>query len=200
MVTVFSGGKCIHFRGFLIPSLLAFSGAFLGAQDDAPSGGASEPRPKTVELRGRLVCLPEEMARRFKATVQPVHQHVLGLRVDGESKSTSHSTTRYYTILRTHFSKALFEDPRYRKHTLVVSGRLFPGTAIVELTRFRWIREGALREVFYWCEVCSIKTLDPGPCACCQGDVEFRERVIESARPLKAPARDTPSPRESPRR
>ena len=32
--------------------------------------------------------------------------------------------------------------------------------------------------VHYWCEVCSIRGVNPGPCACCQGKVELREAVV----------------------
>ena len=30
-------------------------------------------------------------------------------------------------------------------------------------------------DLYYWCEVCSIRGVDPGPCACCQAKVELRE-------------------------
>jgi hypothetical protein len=43
------------------------------------------------------------------------------------------------------------------------------------VSRFQWRRDGKLVDVYYWCEVCSIRGVDPGPCACCQGAVELRE-------------------------
>ncbi len=141
------------------------------AKGESDSADASA-EPRAIELRGRLVCLAEEMRTRFDVRVPPVHDHMLGLRVSGD---LAPNELRYYSLLRTDFSKALFEDPRYRKEELVLSGRVFPRTALIDVTRFRWIREGELRDVYYWCEVCSIKTLDPGECACCQGEVEFRE-------------------------
>ena len=47
---------------------------------------------------------------------------------------------------------------------------------------FRWYRDGKLMDVSYWCEVCSIRSVDPGPCFCCQGKVELRESPAEAER------------------
>jgi hypothetical protein len=144
-----------------------------GKKPAAGGAAAASESPAAVTLRGQLVCLAEEMQRLHGAAVPPVHDHLLGLKLDEAPKP---GEPRYYDILRTTFSKALFEDPRYRGRTLIISARRFPATAILEVTRFRWLRDGKEQEVFYWCEVCTIKTFDPGPCACCQGEVEFRER------------------------
>lgn len=146
--------------------------------EDSPSSTAlagETPGPTSFEKRGRLVCLAEEMSDRFGARVPPVHDHVLAFRVGGDLPTDE---ARYYVILRTHFAKALFEDRRYEKETLIISGRLYPGSPALDVTRFRWVRDGKVEELFYWCEVCAIKTVDPNRCACCQADVEFRTRVV----------------------
>jgi hypothetical protein len=171
---------------------LAFAPARARDEDGADESGGAAPGPveaplaeaEPIELRGWLVCLEEEMQRLHGVAIPPVHQHSIGLRVEpapaapagpDARAARARATLGYYSIPRTHFAKALFEDGRYKEHLLVVSGRVFPGTALLDLTRFRWIRDGKEREVFYWCEVCAIKTLDPDRCACCQGEVEFRE-------------------------
>ena len=141
---------------------------------DTAGGPASCPGPRIFEKRGHLVCLAEEMRARHGARVPPVHAHIAGFRVAGKLAA---GEPRYYTILKTAASKALFEDSRYGDETLVLYGRVFVGSAILDVTRCRWIRKGRLYDLFYWCEVCSITSVDPGACACCQGDVEFRERL-----------------------
>src|SRR5690606_7483672 len=40
--------------------------------------------PAPFHARGRLVCLAEEMKERFKAEVDPVHEHLLGFAVEEE--------------------------------------------------------------------------------------------------------------------
>lgn len=141
---------------------------------DPPAVAIESSRPVRFEKQGRLVCLAEEMRTHFGARVPPVHDHMLAFRVDGDVPA---GEPRYYTILRTHFAKALFEDRRYEKESLVLSGRVYPGSSALDVTRFRWIKDGKLEELFYWCEVCAIKTVDPDRCACCQAEVEFRTRA-----------------------
>ena len=130
--------------------------------------------PTAFRARGRLVCLAEEMKERFGAEVPPVHDHVLGFRLE----KTSPAGLRYPVILRTAQSEALYVDERFKKHTLVLSGRVFPGTGILEVSGWQWERDGKSYEVYYWCDVCTIRGLTPGACACCQAEVELRERVI----------------------
>jgi hypothetical protein len=126
-------------------------------------------KPVPFESRGRLVCLIEEMKERHQAEANPIHEHLAGYRVDGEGGP------RYYTLYRNKFSEALFVDKRFREHELRLTGRVFPSSMLLELSRFQWYREGKLYEVYYWCGVCAIKGVDPGPCACCQKNVELRE-------------------------
>ena len=126
-------------------------------------------KPGPFESRGKLVCLIEEMKEKYQAEANPVHEHLAGFRVDGEGGA------KYYTLYRNKFSEALFVDKRFKEHELRLSGRVFPATSLLEVSRFQWYREGKLYEVHYWCSVCAIKGVDPGPCACCQGKVELRE-------------------------
>ena len=88
---------------------------------------------RTVELRGRVVCLAEEMHRRHNAELPTNHEHLWGLKAqDGKC----------YTLLRGKFSEAIFVDERIRKKELVVKARLFPDTQVIELTRLRSVKAG----------------------------------------------------------
>ncbi len=147
------------------------------ARAETPSVVKSKETPNTptaFRARGRLVCLAEEMKERFGAEVQPVHDHILGFRLE----KSSPAGLRYPLILRTAQSEALYVDERFKKHTLILSGRVFPGTGILEVSGWQWHRDGKSYEVYYWCDVCTIRGFTPGSCACCQAEVELRERVI----------------------
>lgn len=133
--------------------------------------------PVPFKAKGRLVCLLEEMKQKYQAEVPPVHKHVVGFKVEGKLPKGGQ---RYYTIVRTALSDALFLDKRFWGRDLRLLGRVFPDTALLEVSRFQWFRKGKLLDVTYWCEVCSIKGVDPGPCACCQGKVELREAPAET--------------------
>ena len=134
-------------------------------------------KPRAFRARGQVVCMAEEMKKLYGANVQPVHDHLLGFRVAGVLPPDA---ARYYTLLRTDHSEALYVDKRFRTHTLILWGRTFPQTNLLEVGGWQWFRGGQLYDVYYWCEVCSIRGFDPGLCACCQAPVELRERAAKT--------------------
>ena len=133
--------------------------------------------PVSFKAKGRLVCLLEEMKEGFQAEVPPIHKHVVGFKVKGKLRAGGF---RYYTIIQTALSDALILDKRFWGRDLRLLGRVFPDSALLDVSRFQWFKEGKLLDVYYWCEVCSIKGVDPGPCACCQGKVDLREAPAEA--------------------
>jgi hypothetical protein len=129
-------------------------------------------KPAPFEEQGKVVCLIEEMKEKYQAQAAPGHDHLAGFRVEDRAAAGG---ARYYALFRNAGSEALFVDKRFKDHVLRLYGRVFPSSAVLEVTRFQWYRDGKLMDVYYWCEICSIRGVDPGPCACCQAKVELRE-------------------------
>ena len=123
-----------------------------------------------IQLRGRIVCLAEEMHRLHQTSLPTGHEHLYGFR-------TNEGT--YYTLLRTRTSEALFADKRLHERELIVRGRVLPNTQILDAIPIGSVRDGRHYELYYWCTVCAIKTVIPGPCMCCQDDVEFVEKPAD---------------------
>ena len=123
-----------------------------------------------VELRGRVVCLAEEMNQLHKADLPSRHEHLYGFKTN-EGK--------YYTLLRTRFSEALFADNRFRERQLLLQGRIFPQTQIFEPTTLRSVRNGVVYDIFYYCTICDIEAVAPGVCECCQGPTELVEKPLQ---------------------
>jgi hypothetical protein len=131
--------------------------------------GAAEPRP--VTLHGQVVDLNVELKRQHKVDIAAKAPPIWVLKtVDG----------RIYTLLKTRRSLALFDDPRLRGRELIVKGRVFPKTQVLEVTFIQSVRKGVVHDVFYYCDICIIKFLAPGPCVCC------REPVVLMEKPAKA--------------
>ena len=126
-------------------------------------------KPTLFEERGKLVCLVEEMKEKYQAQASPIHEHLAGFRVEGAAGA------RYVTLYRNALSEALFVDKRFKERELRLTGRVFPSSSLLEVSRFQWYRDGMLHDVYYWCEVCAIRGVDPGACVCCQEKVELRE-------------------------
>lgn len=129
----------------------------------------AERNPKEVELRGRVVCLAEWMHNLYGTDLPGSHEHVYGFRTDAGE---------LYTLLRTRLSEALFSDERVRAKELLLKGRVFPKSRIFEVTRMRSLRNGVVCDLYYYCSVCNIESVSPGPCECCQGPVELMEEPL----------------------
>ena len=126
---------------------------------------------RDVELRGRVVCLPEEMHRLHGAHLPASHAHVYGFKtLEGV----------FYTLLRTKNSEAFFADERIRRKELIVKGRVFPNSNVLDATPLRTVVDGVVFDLYYYCEICSIKTVIPGECMCCQEPVVLMVKPVGS--------------------
>jgi hypothetical protein len=146
--------------------LAALSSAWPQAQ--APASPPIEP-PQQVQLRGRVLCLAEEMHKLHEAPLATQHEHLYGFKAEDG---------RYYTLLRTRFSEALFADERVREKDLLLKGRVFPKTQILEVATILSVRNGVVHDLYYYCSVCAIAAVAPGPCECCREPGELVERPL----------------------
>jgi rubrerythrin len=116
-------------------------------------------------IRGRAVCLDESGNQRdalFGCDQRPLR---FGL-VDKDAK--------LYGFDPADSSTAVFTDARVRARDLQVTARLNAKKRL-ELIKVQSIREGKLYDIYYFCEICNIRAYVPGPCPCCQNELEFRE-------------------------
>ncbi len=139
---------------------------------------AEKPEPKNVELSGKVVCLAEEMHTHYNVELFGNHTHLYGIKTEkGE----------YYTLLRTSLAEALFVDERLHEKDLVIKGRVFPKTQLLEVTRFLSVRDGVLHDLYYYCDTCYIRTVAPGNCDCCQAPVVLIERPLNADSTIPSP-------------
>jgi hypothetical protein len=124
-----------------------------------------------VQMRGRVVCLAEEMHRLHQTDLPTKHAHLYGFQ-------TTDGT--FYTLLRTRLSEALFVDARLREKELILKGRLLPQTQVFDVAAIRSVRNGVVCDLFYYCSVCDIESVSPDDCACCQGPVELVEKPLNA--------------------
>jgi hypothetical protein len=123
--------------------------------------------PRTVTLRGRILCLTEDLASLYQVIPDCESRgHLYTLRTL-ESES--------YPLLPTDTAAAVWLDERFRERELQIVGRLFPSLPFLEVIKFQTWRDGSLFDLHYFCDVCMINTHKPGPCDCCQDPVVLRE-------------------------
>jgi hypothetical protein len=76
-------------------------------------------------------------------------------------------------------SRAFFKDPALLNRPMIVTGRLAADHKTVRVISFHSIVKGEVCEVYYWCEVCSIRRSEKNICECCGGPMELREVPVK---------------------
>jgi hypothetical protein len=144
----------------------------------APGGaaGQSESRPpEPVSFRGRAVCLDAEgkpFAPGELCDAGAARFHRFGL-LTAEGKVVSFSPRDNRA--------EMFTDHRVRDRELEVHG--WPAAdGHLAITRILSWRDGQLFDMYYFCDVCNIKSNTPGPCWCCRQDFDFREAPVNPSR------------------
>ena len=112
-----------------------------------------EQKPQEVELRGKIVCLAEEMHTHYAVELFKTHEHLYGVKTEDG---------KYYTLLRTSLAEALFIDEQLHQKDLIINSRVFPNTQLLEVIRFYAVKEGVVHELYYYCDTCYIERLRRG--------------------------------------
>ena len=151
--------------------LIVLLAALTNAAEPRPSGkpSASGPAFAAVTLRGRVVCLPEEMHRRHGVELPSGHGHIWAMRT---------TSGDLYTILPGRYAEGIFQDERIRAKELQVRARVLPKSQAIEILTVYSVRDGVVHDLYYYCDICAIKSVSPEICACCQGPVELTEKPL----------------------
>ncbi len=80
-------------------------------------------------------------------------------------------------------SRGFWMDKRLRDRSMELHVHKFPGLPFVRLIDVYSFKDGKKYAVDYWCTVCAITTFEPGPCPCCQDEIELRERPVDKIKP-----------------
>ena len=155
--------------GGLILMLAVIAAANIQGQNSRTDEPQSLQAAQEIRVRGSVVCLAEEMNKLYHADLALDHQHLYGFKTkDGT----------FYTLLRTALSEALFVDTRLHEKELVIKGRTFPKTQILEAISLQAIHNGVLHDLYYYCDTCAIRAVAPGNCVCCGAPVELVEKPL----------------------
>lgn len=159
----------IFWMSGLVLILSALLAADIQKQKSETEAVPNSERARDIQVCGRIVCLSEEMHKLYDADLPTGHEHLYGFKTEDGS---------FYTLLRTNMSEALFTDERLHQKELIIKGRTFPKTYILEAMTLYSIHDGVVHALYYYCETCAIQTAAPGECECCQEPVELVEQPI----------------------
>ena len=136
------------------------------------------PKPEEVKLHGKIVCLAEEMHTHYNVELFKTHEHLYGVKTEDG---------KYFTLLRTSLAEAFFVDAQLREKDLIINGRVFPNTQLLEVIRFYSIKDGVVYELYYYCDTCYIRAVAPGDCDCCQAPVVLIEKPLNVDSTIPSP-------------
>jgi hypothetical protein len=82
---------------------------------------------------------------------------------------------KIYPLVKDNGSRMFFKDAKLLNRPMRLTARLVPNAQLLQVISVQSYVKGKLHEVYYWCDVCTIKRFEAGACDCCGAPMEFRE-------------------------
>jgi hypothetical protein len=86
---------------------------------------------------------------------------------------------KVYTLVKDGGGRLFFKDPGLHNRPMRVTGKLLPGSQILQVTLAQSLVKGELHEIYYWCDICSIRRSEKMICECCGGPMERHEEPVK---------------------
>lgn len=80
-----------------------------------------------------------------------------------------------YPLVRDAGVRMFYQDKRLLNRPMRLTGRVVPGTGLVQVVYVHSYVKGVLHDVYYWCDICTIRGYQFVICDCCGGPMELRE-------------------------
>ncbi len=157
-------------RARVRPGLLAILAVGFSPLLLSRAGGAPE-ELKTEYFKGKVAPLAgimEKFGAKLDADAAP---HWLAL-VGDDGK--------IYPLIKDDGSRMFFKDTRLLNRPMRLTGRILPGSQLLQVVEVHsYNQKNELQEVYYWCDICSIKRFEKKLCDCCGAPMELREEPVK---------------------
>ena len=136
----------------------------------ADAGSAKVAEPKTQQFTGKVVPLApllEKFGSKLDADAAPSW---LALSCDDG---------KVYPLIKDDGSRLFYLDKRLLDRPMRLTARLHPQSQLLQVLAVHSIIKGELHEVYYWCDICSIRRGEKKTCDCCGRMMELREEPVK---------------------
>ena len=126
---------------------------------------AAEPAPKLETFTGKVMPLRSVLEK-------------AGVKVDKDAGGFALVTDdgHSYPLVNDDGGRMFFKDERLLNRPMRLSGKLVADGRMLQVLQVRSLtRKGEVFEVYYWCDICSIKRFEKQDCDCCGALMELRE-------------------------
>lgn len=133
---------------------------------------AEDADAKISTFKGQVISLAD-LLKQDKIEVDQEAGVLLGLQTDDG---------KILPLVRDGMSRRFYNDAKLLNRPVQVRGRLVAKGSLLQLLEVHSIKQGHLYDMYYWCDVCSIRrdSLRPSKdCECCGGPMEFREVLVK---------------------
>src|SRR5437660_591702 len=86
---------------------------------------------------------------------------------------------KVYPLVKDAGARMFFKDAELLNRPMQLTGKLLPGSQMLRVLTVRSVKKGVLHEVYYWCDICTIKRNEKNICECCGGPMELREEPLK---------------------
>jgi hypothetical protein len=86
---------------------------------------------------------------------------------------------KLYPLVKDDGSRMFFKDDRLLNRPMRLTGRVLPQSNLLQVVNVHSYIKGELHEVYYWCDICSIRRGEKMRCECCGGPMELREVPVK---------------------
>jgi hypothetical protein len=150
--------------GLVVALTLGLAPVYLSrAQEKAP--------PLKVDFyKGKVVPLADVLSKQGAKLDADAAPHWMALVADDG---------KVYPLVKDAGSRMFFKDAKLLKRPMRLTGRLLPGSALLQVVNVHSYVKGQLHEVYYWCDICTIRGYEAGICDCCGGPMELREVPVK---------------------
>ncbi len=125
---------------------------------------------KTDYFNGKVIPLADFLAQQSAKLDADAAPHWLAL-VTEDGK--------IYPLVKDAGARMFFKDAKLLKRPLRLTGRLIPGATLLQVVNVHSYLKGKLHEVYYWCDICTIRGYEAGICDCCGAPMELREVPVK---------------------
>ena len=126
--------------------------------------GDKKAADKNAYFTGKVVPLADVLAK--QGVKIDADQQVLVLQADDG---------KLYPLIKDEGSRMFFKDAKLLNRPMRLTARLIPNSLLLQVITVHSIVNGKLHDVYYWCDICTIKRFEAGICDCCGDPMEFRE-------------------------
>ena len=131
---------------------------------------AKETEAKTQDFDGKVVRLAPLLEK-------------FGAKLDADEAASwlalQADDGKVYPLIKDDGSRLFYLDKRLLDRPMRLTGRLHPQSQMLQVVAVHSVIKGQLHEVYYWCDICSIRMGEKKPCVCCGGPTELREVPVK---------------------